>query len=375
MKRNTNHKSLWVIVAVAFLQMTFLFTPCASQGADLYWVGGSDNWGNSWFVWDVWPLVGHTATNWSTNGLPDQDDNVYITASGYGATKTITYDLTWNFWMRHVEIDGSSDQVVNVIMTGHPDYVKWLVGGATEIGITGIGRFTQEIGRHHAGGGLTLGKTRIGVGTYILSDTYIGQTSELYVTGPEYIGDAGTGSFFQSGGWHFLGGSRYLGYSVSIIPSGSLTTTVYGRGTYTMSAGTCITAYDDYIGYSGTGTFTQSGGDKEVMGNLYLGYKAGSSGTYTLSGTGTLSAANEHIGWGSFTQRRDSNRQTNSLRIAYGELALRELRLGLPEGVEPASVKVGGKDAGWRIEGGQLTLDLGETTLGEGDELIVETIW
>ena len=80
-------------------------------------------------------------------------------------------------------------------------------------------------------------------------------------------------------------------------------------------------------------------------------------------------------GWGSFAQRRDSNRQTNSLRLAYGELALRELRLGLPEGIEPASVKVGGNDAGWRIEGGQLTLDLGETTLGEGDELIVETIW
>ena len=80
-------------------------------------------------------------------------------------------------------------------------------------------------------------------------------------------------------------------------------------------------------------------------------------------------------GWGTFAQTRDGNSQTNLLVVAWGELALRELRLGLAEGVEPASVNVRGEDATWRLEDGAVVLDLGETKLAAGDELIVEIEW
>ncbi len=45
------------------------------------------------------------------------------------------------------------------------------------------------------------------------------------------------------------------------------------------------------MGYSGTGNFTQSGGTNQVSGILGLGANTGSTGMYTLTGTGTLSVA------------------------------------------------------------------------------------
>ena len=51
------------------------------------------------------------------------------------------------------------------------------------------------------------------------------------------------------------------------------------------------------IGQGGTGAFTQSGGTN-ASSSLYLGYLAGGSGTYNLSGSGQLSASGrEVVGW------------------------------------------------------------------------------
>ena len=80
-------------------------------------------------------------------------------------------------------------------------------------------------------------------------------------------------------------------------------------------------------------------------------------------------------GWGTFSQVRGPGRQRNVLRLAWGELELRELRLGLPEGVTPARVSVGGEDGNWRVEDGGLVLQLDEAKLSAGDELEVEIAW
>jgi len=80
-------------------------------------------------------------------------------------------------------------------------------------------------------------------------------------------------------------------------------------------------------------------------------------------------------GWGTFGQTRGEACQTNTLRVAWGELELRELRLGLPEGVEPAAVTIGGEDASWRAEKGCVVLEPGETRLAAGEELTVEITW
>ena len=47
----------------------------------------------------------------------------------------------------------------------------------------------------------------------------------------------------------------------------------------------------------GTGTFTQSGGGCQVNGSLYLGYNSGSTGTYNLSGGGTLGGIYGYCGY------------------------------------------------------------------------------
>jgi autotransporter-associated beta strand protein/T5SS/PEP-CTERM-associated repeat protein len=61
---------------------------------------------------------------------------------------------------------------------------------------------------------------------------------------------------------------------------------VYGGSSYTVSSGT--TTFDnEYVGYNHSGTFTQNGGTNVVSNTLYLGYNNGSSGTYMLSGTGS----------------------------------------------------------------------------------------
>ena len=83
------------------------------------------------------------------------------------------------------------------------------------------------------------------------------------------------------------------------------------RGPYNLNGpGKLSTRYDEYIGNSGTGIFTQSGGTNAIANIVYLGYNAGSSGAYNLSGPGLLSAPYVYVGYsgtGSFTQSGGAN--------------------------------------------------------------------
>ena len=76
------------------------------------------------------------------------------------------------------------------------------------------------------------------------------------------------------------------------------------------------------MGYSGTGTFTQSGGTNSIIDALYLGYNAGSSGTYNLSGSGLLSAASEYVGYDpgatALFQQSGGSNATSFLSIGSG---------------------------------------------------------
>ncbi len=72
-------------------------------------------------------------------------------------------------------------------------------------------------------------------------------------------------------------------------------------------------AGDEIVGYNGTGHFIQSGGTNTInRGIIYVGFFGGSSGTYNLSGTGNLEAnfSSEWVGYkgtGSFTQTGGTN--------------------------------------------------------------------
>ncbi len=100
----------------------------------------------------------------------------------------------------------------------------------------------------------------------------------------------------------------------------TLGTTSTGSGTYILSGGALSVLFEEIIGNSGSGAFTQSGGTNTVTGTLYVGHDATSTGTYTLSGTGTLSAANEYIGFsgnGAFTQSGGTHTMTGDLYLGY----------------------------------------------------------
>ena len=213
---------------------------------------------------------------------------------------------------------------------------------------TSSNTISGTIGDGPAGGNLAVTKT--GAGTWVLSgsNTYTGGTTLLAGTltlagnsaagtGPftlvsgtlsttnQYVGSPGASSFTQLGGTNSAPGSLYLGYTAGTSGTYQMT-----AGTLAVAGGNWSPAGNEYVGYSGTGTFTQSGGTHTFSGtysgNLYIGYNAGSLGTYEMSGTGLLTAGYwedsstvwvGYSGTGYFTQTGRTVDLTTSLNIGY----------------------------------------------------------
>ena len=123
-----------------------------------------------------------------------------------------------------------------------------------------------------------------GTGTDTLSMT----ANNLTVSGFEQIGSSGNGAMTQSGGI----------FTISTTSGGLLLGAFGGStGNYTLSGtGTLIGTGPnpgETIGNFGTGTFTQTGGTNTLSGTsseIVMGFNSGSHGAYNLSG-GTVSAA------------------------------------------------------------------------------------
>ena len=171
------------------------------------------------------------------------------------------------------------------------------------VGSNGTGTITQSGGTNTCNS-LLLGFTG-GSGTYGVSGGY------LQVAGNENLGYAGTGTFTQSGGTHSVGDYLYLGFELGASGSYSLS----GNGYLSL-----LNNNYEYLGYSGTGTFMQSGGSNSC-GYLTVGNQAGSAGTYTLSGSGYLSVANNvnvgYYGTGTFTQSGGTHNVAGWLYVGY----------------------------------------------------------
>jgi hypothetical protein len=258
-----------------------------------------------------------TANNFTAgNGLA-QYSNTPI-ALGTGQTLTLNG--------QGLEVDrGAGFEQTGGSLTANYEYV----------GNSGVGTFTQSGGANRVTRDFFLGNNSGSSGTYTQSggSLYVGVGETVY---HEYIGYHGTGAFTQSGGSHEVANNLYLGRydgsSGAYTQSGGTTRVdkylVAGRyagsrGAYdlrggSLSVGDGGAGYDEYIGYSGTGAFTQSGGSHQVTNDLYLGLNADGSGAYTLSGSGSLSAKYEYVGnsgVGAFTQSGGSHNVTNSLYL------------------------------------------------------------
>ena len=76
------------------------------------------------------------------------------------------------------------------------------------------------------------------------------------------------------------------------LGSGTLATNDASSG---ISSGSLAASYQ-FVGLSGTGTFTQTGGTNNIVNGPYLGYNSGDNGTYNLGGSGYLSGHIEYVG-------------------------------------------------------------------------------
>jgi len=140
----------------------------------------------------------------------------------------------------------------------------------------------------------------------------------LTTGGSECVGFSGTGSVTQSGGMNSLSMyyvGQYLYYGSLYIGANA-----GSGGSYALSGSGLLSAADsEIVGLSGTGSFTQSGGTNSFStnsfyGSLVLGGTAGSCGSYNLSGSGLILpppyTGRERIGFygtGSFTQSGGTN--------------------------------------------------------------------
>jgi len=118
--------------------------------------------------------------------------------------------------------------------------------------------------------------------------------NNLTVNGYETVGHIGVGFFNQSGGTNTISGENglFLGFNPG------------STGTYGLSgSGTLAANANETVGYKGAGVFNQSGGTNTIGGshNLILAYNTGSSGAYTLSGGSAIITGSVFVGGSSST--------------------------------------------------------------------------
>ena len=174
--------------------------------------------------------------------------------------------------------------------------------------LSSVGDVSLETGVLTVNNKILVGNNR-GVGTLTMSGGTLTKTG-----GDEtFVGrDNGTGTLAQSGGTVTLNHNLYVGqgsgangtYSIgdgAVLNIGRdfVVGRESGTGTLTMTGGTITKTGDEkfIVGHNnGVGVVAQSGGTISVNNELYIGNEnAGASGTYTLSGAGALSVANEVV--------------------------------------------------------------------------------
>ncbi len=151
------------------------------------------------------------------------------------------------------------------------------------------------------------GSGSVNIANLTVNDPNSGMSGGLLLTSNQYIGYSGSGSFNQTGGTNSPGLALYLGYKAG------------DYGTYLLSNSGLLTGAGEEIGWNGSGSFAQSGGTNSAT-SLYTGANFGTYGAYTLSSSGRLSAPYEYSGWygtGLITQSGGTNTVTSDLYIGY----------------------------------------------------------
>jgi hypothetical protein len=183
------------------------------------------------------------------------------------------------------------------------------------IGVVGTGTLNQPSGTNTVTSDLVLGYNPGSSGTYNLSTGH--HAAGTLKARNEYIGKSGSGIFIQTEG-------SEPGSSDNICSNLYLAFNPGSSGTYELRVGALAAGFQ-YIGYSGTGTFIQTGGTNNIAGvpgaTLYLGFASSGSGTYHLRG-GNLIAENIIINPGSALYQSGGNLTVRSSMKNYAYFGL-----------------------------------------------------
>jgi T5SS/PEP-CTERM-associated repeat protein len=298
--------------------------------------------GNSWSA----------AASWNPGSAPVAGDAVYL-SYGDGASRTINYDYTGApITLYSVSIDlenGAGTAATTLSMAAN----NLTVSGYEIVGRIGAGYFNQSGGVNTISGanGLFLGFNPGATGTYALS-----AAGTLSAGSSEQIGFSGAGHFIQSGGLNTItsGNSLYIGDN-----SGA-------TGFYTLSGtGSLSVSGYQYVGFSGTGTFTQTGGTNTVDDDLNVGARDGAAGYYGLSGTGTLNVLGSeyasYSGTALFVQSGGLNSVGSNLGIGFNSDANGTYKLSA------GTLSVGGLEIVGYLGIGSFAQTGGTNTNGEVD--------
>ena len=250
--------------------------------------------------------IGHSSSTSSGNGL-------YVFSGGALHAGSITIGTnggspykasTGTFTQQGGSADLTSILYVGRDTNTHGSYNLnngTLASSGATVGASGTGNFTQAGGTH------TAASLAIGDGSGSGTGTYTQSGGTLNVNGEFAVGRGkGTGNFVQSGGT--VNAADSWGVTVGSGTSSS--------GTYTLSGSGTLNSKYESIGFFGTGVFTQTGGSNQVGDTLYLAQAAAASGTYNLNG-GSLSVGTIAKGQG-----------TSAFNIDGGSLVLTGSSIG-----------------------------------------------
>jgi T5SS/PEP-CTERM-associated repeat protein len=258
-----------------------------------------------------------TGNNWSATspggadfaGVPGLSEPVRIYNTN-GAAHTVTLDTSppaLGLLVIDLPAAGALTNTLSLNANHSLTAAGIFVGGHNGTGVTsGRGTLTQSAGTINtsAGSDLYLGSGAGSTGVYNLSG------GSLNANLSTVVGSLGTGTFNHSGGIHTLvadaiGGGFFVGYQAG------------SNGTYNLSGtGQLVSNKNEHIGLDGVGQFFQTGGTHTVSGshNFHLGTNPGGQGTYNLS-AGSLTTNNyQFIGYagvGQFNQTGGTNNVPN----------------------------------------------------------------
>ncbi len=254
--------------------------------------------------------------NWTTDA-----------AAGWG-TEPTAGDIA-NIFAGIVEITAGNAEVANELRLGNAASNTGtlnmsggsLTHGSANVGLNGTGVVNITGGAITSAGSVSIGGGGAANGTI----TVDGSGSSWSAGNLLYVGSAATGSLAISNGGTFSNTFSHVGRTAT----GNGTVTVSGAGSSWVNSSAV------QIGASGTGSLSISGGGRvDTIGTSFVGANAGSDGTVTISGAGSIweSAGQVRVGWngtGLLTIEDGGRLQADSVSIQGGGAATGNINMGI----------------------------------------------